>query len=134
VAHPPRPYEELLRGYGPHLNYAPPGGYLEQRENPPDRLVKTHCCFCGFRAEHALIERKIFPGSKPTTWLPRTLSWMPHCWIECPCHEGYFSVETGRVLQGPPQRPLPKVVLRQQGDQLLAVAMDLQAGEGDRHA
>ncbi len=54
--------------------------------------------------------------------------------IECPCHEGYFSVETGRVLQGPPQRPLPKVVLRRQGDQLLAVAMDLQAGEGVRNA
>ncbi len=47
MAHPPRPYEELLRGYGPHLNYAPPGGYEEQREKAPDRLVKTHCCFCG---------------------------------------------------------------------------------------
>jgi Rieske Fe-S protein len=54
--------------------------------------------------------------------------------IECPCHEGYFSVQTGRVLQGPPQRPLPKVVLRQKGDQLVAVAMDLQAGEEARHA
>jgi Rieske Fe-S protein len=54
--------------------------------------------------------------------------------IECPCHEGYFSVETGRVLQGPPQRPLPKVVLQQRGDQLVAVAMDLQAGEEARHA
>jgi assimilatory nitrate reductase catalytic subunit len=43
----PRPYEELLQRYGPHLNYEPPGGYAEQRENPPDRLVKTHCCFCG---------------------------------------------------------------------------------------
>src|SRR6185503_14579321 len=43
----PQPYAELLARYGPHLNYAPPGGYEEQRENPPDRLVKTHCCFCG---------------------------------------------------------------------------------------
>jgi assimilatory nitrate reductase catalytic subunit len=47
MAELPRPYEELLRRYGPHLNYEPPGGYAEQRENPPDRLVKTHCCFCG---------------------------------------------------------------------------------------
>lgn len=47
MANPPRPYEELLRNYGPHLKYTPPGGYGEQRENPPDRLVKTHCCFCG---------------------------------------------------------------------------------------
>jgi Rieske Fe-S protein len=54
--------------------------------------------------------------------------------IECPCHEGYFSVRTGRVLQGPPQRPLPRVVLEQRGDHLVAVAMDLQAGEEVRHA
>jgi assimilatory nitrate reductase catalytic subunit len=47
VAERPVPYEELIARYGPHLNYEPPGGYAEQRENPPDRLVKTHCCFCG---------------------------------------------------------------------------------------
>src|SRR6185436_12170233 len=47
VATPPLPYEELVRRWGPHLNDAPPGGYAEQSENPPDRLVKTHCCFCG---------------------------------------------------------------------------------------
>jgi assimilatory nitrate reductase catalytic subunit len=38
---------ELLACYGPHLNYTPPGGWEAQRELPPDRLVKTHCCFCG---------------------------------------------------------------------------------------
>ena len=54
--------------------------------------------------------------------------------IECPCHEGYFSVRTGRVLQGPPQRPLPKVVLEQRGDQLVAVRMDLHSGEEARRA
>ena len=43
----PRPYNDLLDRYGPHLSYEPPGGYSEQRANPPDRLVKTHCCFCG---------------------------------------------------------------------------------------
>ena len=25
----------------------------------------------------------------------------------CPCHEGFFSAEDGRVLAGPPLRPLP---------------------------
>ena len=47
MARPPQPYAELIARYGPHLNYEPPGGYAEQRANPPDRLVKTHCCFCG---------------------------------------------------------------------------------------
>lgn len=55
--------------------------------------------------------------------------------IECPCHEGYFSVETGAVLQGPPQRPLPRVVLRQQGDQLVAIGMAPGGTpQGERHA
>lgn len=28
--------------------------------------------------------------------------------IVCPCHEGYFSADDGRVLAGPPPRPLPR--------------------------
>jgi nitrite reductase/ring-hydroxylating ferredoxin subunit len=44
--------------------------------------------------------------------------------LACPCHEGYFSVRDGRVLQGPPQRPLPRVVLQRRGDTLVAVGMN----------
>ncbi|MBX3276580.1 MAG: Rieske (2Fe-2S) protein [Acidobacteria bacterium] len=29
----------------------------------------------------------------------------------CPCHNGSFDLETGRPLQGPPRRPLPRVTL-----------------------
>ncbi len=29
--------------------------------------------------------------------------------IECPCHNGWFDVKTGNVLQGPPPRPLKKL-------------------------
>jgi Rieske Fe-S protein len=29
----------------------------------------------------------------------------------CPCHKGYFDMETGRPLAGPPRRPLPRIVL-----------------------
>jgi assimilatory nitrate reductase catalytic subunit len=43
----PLPYEQLVERYGPHPAYAPSGGYEEQSRHPPDRLVKTHCCFCG---------------------------------------------------------------------------------------
>lgn len=43
--------------------------------------------------------------------------------IECPCHEGYFSVRDGSVLQGPPTRPLPRVVLETQGSELVAIRM-----------
>jgi Rieske Fe-S protein len=44
--------------------------------------------------------------------------------LECPCHEGYFSAETGAVLQGPPPRPLARIRLERQGDELLAVAVE----------
>lgn len=29
--------------------------------------------------------------------------------LVCPCHEGFFSVEDGRVVAGPPRRPLPRL-------------------------
>lgn len=32
--------------------------------------------------------------------------------LECPCHNGAFDAATGAVLEGPPPRPLPKIVLR----------------------
>lgn len=40
--------------------------------------------------------------------------------LECPCHEGYFSPEDGRVLQGPPPRPLPQIRIEEEGDQIVA--------------
>ena len=36
--------------------------------------------------------------------------------LHCPCHNGNFDLETGRVLSGPPERPLPRIELRVQGD------------------
>jgi assimilatory nitrate reductase catalytic subunit len=45
LAERPAPVEELMARWGPHRNDAPPGGYDDSR--PLDRIVKTHCCFCG---------------------------------------------------------------------------------------
>lgn len=39
----------------------------------------------------------------------------------CPCHEGVFDPGSGAPIAGPPQRPLPRIVLQQEGDQLYAV-------------
>jgi arsenite oxidase small subunit len=43
--------------------------------------------------------------------------------LVCPCHHGFFAIEDGRVLQGPPPRPLPRVRLERRGDLLVAVGM-----------
>ena len=43
--------------------------------------------------------------------------------LVCPCHNGYFSVEDGSVLQGPPPRPLPRIVLENRSGTLVAVSV-----------
>ena len=44
--------------------------------------------------------------------------------IHCPCHEGYFSLETGDVLAGPPPRPLPRILLERRGDEVYATGVE----------
>jgi assimilatory nitrate reductase catalytic subunit len=41
----PAGVEELIGRYGPSLAETPPGGWEARGEG--DRLIKTHCCFCG---------------------------------------------------------------------------------------
>jgi assimilatory nitrate reductase catalytic subunit len=45
VAKLPLPPDQLAEIYGPHLNYVPKGGWHD--ESGAEKLVKTHCCFCG---------------------------------------------------------------------------------------
>ncbi len=47
-----------------------------------------------------------------------------HDRLECPCHQGYFSVNDGSVLQGPPTRPLARVILERSGQELIAIKME----------
>lgn len=39
----------------------------------------------------------------------------------CPCHEGVFDPQTGEAIAGPPQRALPKIEIKQDGEMLYAV-------------
>lgn len=41
--------------------------------------------------------------------------------LECPCHEGGFDARTGRVLYGPPPRPLDLIVLEVHNGEVFAV-------------
>ena len=45
MAKPPVSIPELVAEFGPRLNRVPAGGWSTDVE--PDRIVKTHCCFCG---------------------------------------------------------------------------------------
>ena len=44
--------------------------------------------------------------------------------IHCPCHEGYFDLDTGRVLAGPPPRPLPRILLEVRGEDVYATGIE----------
>ena len=46
MAKPTASIQALTQQYGPHLNYAPAGGWRAESTHPYS-LVKTHCCFCG---------------------------------------------------------------------------------------
>lgn len=42
----------------------------------------------------------------------------------CPCHDGYFDLRSGRNLSGPPPRPLPRIILETEGDDIYAVGVE----------
>lgn len=46
--------------------------------------------------------------------------------LRCPCHEGYFEVETGRPIAGPPRRPLPMIVLEIEGGSIYATGVQVR--------
>jgi len=43
----------------------------------------------------------------------------------CPCHAGRFALDDGRVLGGPPQRPLPRVHIKVSGGEIWATGVNV---------
>lgn len=48
--------------------------------------------------------------------------------LVCPCHKGYFSVNSGHPLSGPPQRELPKILLEVDNGIVYAVGREIRHG------
>lgn len=44
--------------------------------------------------------------------------------LHCPCHNGWFDLQTGDVLAGPPQRALPKVLVEVREDEVWATGVE----------
>ena len=86
MARPPVTEEELIARYGPHLNEAPPGGWDAGVE--VDRVVDTHCCFCGQQCGIKLkVRDNAVVGFEP--------------WYEFPFNEGKLCPKgVKRYLQG----------------------------------
>jgi Rieske Fe-S protein len=43
----------------------------------------------------------------------------------CPCHRGYFALDTGRPLAGPPRRPLPRITLEVRNGVVYAAGVEV---------
>ena len=41
----------------------------------------------------------------------------------CPCHDGYFDLNSGRPIAGPPRRPLPRITLEVRGGAVYATGV-----------
>jgi Rieske Fe-S protein len=44
----------------------------------------------------------------------------------CPCHRGYFALDDGRPLAGPPRRPLPRITLEVRDGILYATGVEVK--------
>jgi nitrite reductase/ring-hydroxylating ferredoxin subunit len=46
--------------------------------------------------------------------------------LRCPCHNGFFEIEEGRPVAGPPRRPLPRIVLAVRDGAIYATGLELR--------
>lgn len=73
MAHLPVSPEKLIEQFGPHLSYPSQEGFTGRDE--PDKVVKTHCCFCGMQCGiKLLVKDEKVVGFDP--------------WMEFPFNEG----------------------------------------------
>jgi assimilatory nitrate reductase catalytic subunit len=96
--------ESLIEMYGPHLNETPAGGWGAAGE--ADKLVKTHCCFCGVQCGIQLkVKDNQVVGFEP--------------WEEFPVNRGMLCPKgVKRYLQGGhPDRLLTPLVRTERGFQ-----------------
>ncbi|HNP18810.1 MAG TPA: molybdopterin oxidoreductase family protein [Fulvivirga sp.] len=65
--------DKIIEEFGPHKAYPPQGGFYGTNE--PDKLVKTHCCYCGMQCGIQLkVKDNKIAGFEP--------------WMEFPFNEG----------------------------------------------
>jgi Rieske Fe-S protein len=46
--------------------------------------------------------------------------------LRCPCHNGYFEINEGRPIAGPPRRPLPRVTLTVRDGAIYATGVEFR--------
>jgi len=106
MAKAPISEEALKEQFGPHLMYVPPGGWKDESIHPAEKLVKTHCCFCGQQCGIQLkVRENQIIGFEP--------------WEDFPFNRGMLCPKgVKRYMQsGHPDRLLTPLMRRQNGFQ-----------------
>ena len=112
-------------------------------ESPELKLVALH--YNTITPENLLKWAEIHPDPDRYNWEPadRYVAFSRRCThegcgvhytrrsatLDCTCHGGRYSAEDGRVLAGPPPRPLARVRVVRQGADLIAVGVETVAVE-----
>ncbi|MBS1717639.1 MAG: Rieske (2Fe-2S) protein [Armatimonadetes bacterium] len=100
-----------------NVSDVPVGGSLQFSYPRPQDL----CVLIQPKAgEYVAYSRRCTHLSCPVEYQPE------HERLYCPCHNGAFSLTDGQVLQGPPPRPLPKVLLEVRGAEIYALGVSHQ--------
>jgi assimilatory nitrate reductase catalytic subunit len=104
MAKVPLTLDALTDQYGPHPAWAPPGGWQASAHQPGERLVKTHCCFCG---QQCGIQLRVRDN--------RVVGFEP--WTEFPLNQGMLCPKgVRRYLQsGHPDRLLDPLMRTESG-------------------
>src|SRR5690348_4970301 len=100
----PIPQEKINRHFGPHLGYST--GLRLETDIEPDKIVKTHCCFCGMQCGIQLkVKDNHIIGFEP--------------WEDFPFNHGMLCPKgVKRYMQsGHPDRLLTPLMRRQNGFQ-----------------
>src|SRR5689334_10625829 len=110
---------ELVRDFGPHLNRQPITGWSTEVE--PDRIVQTHCCFCG---QQCGIQLKVHEN--------KVIGFEP--WEDFPFNQGRLCPKgVKRYMQDEHPDRLKAPLIRKEGSGFVPVswdeALDKVAGE-----
>jgi Rieske Fe-S protein len=72
-----------------------------------------------------LSERELVAYSQKCTHLSCAVIPQPDKGVlHCPCHDGFFDLRSGSPTAGPPQRPLPRIVLEIRGRDIYATGIE----------
>jgi assimilatory nitrate reductase catalytic subunit len=106
----PVPIKALQDKFGPHPAHVPPGGWVGRGE--PDKIIKTHCCFCGMQCGIQLkVKKNAVIGFEP--------------WDEFPFNKGKLCPKgVKRYMQGSHPDRLMGPMKRQEGEGFVPISWE----------